>query len=524
VLRYLKSIQNEDKSTFESSASVSQWDRMGLPIKALGNLALFLATAAGLLPASGADLLNGSELEIRLLHGVGTRISKVGDAVEATVIAPMSEHGVVVIPAGTTVFGVVAHKDSLGLGLRHTAARLDLRFQQLQLPDGSTNPINAQVVAVETARESVRAPGQVVGIHPTASVSTGVSFVFAVLFFGQPAIRIPVVTFRLLTAKLLAARSPDAEILFPAGTEMRLRLTQNAEVEQVKNGPVGNGAVPVLAAPEVAAVQKILTALPEQQAIRDAHPSDLVNIMVSGSREEVERAFQAAGWHAAEHHGVMALYHIYHCGVERMGNSQGPMTRLKLGGRGQDLSYQKSLDTFSKRHHIRLWQDPETGAWLGAATEDVGYRVEGVRLTHASDRRIDNERAKVVNDLAFTGCVARGALIPRASLKPAEERGHPIVSDGDIAVLKLNSCRNANGMPFDPPKPVHVRAVRIAEAMGEDLIRSNPVTIGYGMAKSMVENSKLQANAPMEASRTYIRPITVSTVANKPADSVLALR
>jgi uncharacterized protein YjlB len=487
-------------------------------MKASRNLILMLA-AAGLLPAQGAVLPNGSELEVRLLNGVGTRVSKVGDVVEATVIAPESEHGVILIPTGTTVSGVVAQKDSLGVGLRHTAARLDLRFTQLRFPDGSKQPVDARVVAVETARESVRAPGQVIGIHPTASVSTGVSFVFATLFFGQPAVRIS-----LIALKLLAARSPDAEILFPAGTEMRLRLTRSAEIEQVKSGPAGTGVVPVLAAPEVAEIHKILAAMPEQQAYRDSRPSDLVNIMILGSRDEVERTFQAAGWHGAEHHGVLALYHVYHCGVERMGNSIAPMSRLSLGGRGQDLSFQKSLNTFSKRHHIRLWQNSETGVWLGAATEDVAYKVERMQLTHASDRRIDNERAKVVNDLAFTGCVARGALIPRVSLKPMQESGHPILTDGDIAVVKLNACHEANGMPADPPRPVPVRAIRVAEAVGEDLIRSNPVTIGYGMTKSMFENPKLQANARMEASRTYIRPIAVSTLGTKPADSVLALR
>jgi hypothetical protein len=430
-------------------------------MKAFENFVVFLAAAAGLFPANGADLPSGSELEIRLLHRVGTRISKVGDTVEATVIAPVSERGAVLIPAGSIVSGLVASKDSLGLGVRHTAARLNLQFTDLHFPDGLMAPLSARIVAVETARESVRDAGQVIGIHPTASFSTGVSFVFTVLFFSQPAIRIPVITF-----KLLAARSPDAEILFPAGTEMRLRLTQTAEIEQVYTNPSGNGAVPGLTAPEVAEVQTILAALPEQQANRDSHPSDLVNILISGGREEVQRAFRAAGWHEAEHHGLLALYHMYHCGVERMGNSEGPMTRLELSGRGQDFSYQKSLDTFAKRHHIRLWQDPATGVWLGAATEDVSYKANWMYLTHASDRRIDNERAKVVNDLAFTGCVARGALIPRASLKPLGERNLPILTDGDIAVLKLNSCRDANGMPSDLQKPVPVRAVRIAEAVG----------------------------------------------------------
>lgn len=479
---------------------------------------LFAAAITSLAPVRAAVLPNGSELEIRLSHGVGTRSSQVGDRVEAMVIAPVSEQGMVLIPAGATVAGVVERRDRLGLlGLRHTAARLDLHFTDLRLPNGDVTPVDAHVVAVETARESVRAPGAVIGIHPTASMSTGVSFVFALFFFGEPEFRIPVMAF-----KLLAARSPDAEITFPAGTEMRLRLKQNVEL---KPRPEAGFAVPVLATAEVADVQRILAALPEQQASNgENHPSDLVNIMIIGTRDEVERSFRAAGWHGAEHHGVLALYHMYHCGVERMGNNIAPMTHLKLSGRVQDISYQKSLDTFSKRHHIRLWEDRQSGVWLGAAIEDVSYKVERMQLTHATDQHIDNERAKVVNDLAFTGCVANGALLPRASLKPSQESGHPILTDGDIAVLQLNACREANSMPSDPQKPVHVKAIRMAVAVGEDLIRSNPVTIGYGMTKSMLEGTKVQAGERMEASRTFIRPIGLATVGGKAADPILALR
>ncbi len=489
-----------------------------VPATILGTFLLFLllAAAVSLMPLNAAVLPEGAELEIRLLHGVGTHVSQVGDTVEATVIAPLADQGAVLVPVGTIVSGIIEHKDRLGLGLRHTAARLDFHFTHLHLPEGEIALIDAHVVALETARETVRAPGAVIGIHPTASVSTGVSFVFTLFFFGEPEFRVPVMAF-----KLLAARSPDAEITFPAGTEMRLRLTQNVELqESTKN----TGEVPPLAATEVADVQRILAGLPEQQASRgDNHPSDLVNIMIVGSREEVEQTFRAAGWHGAEHHGLMAGYRIYHSLVQQMGYAMGPMSSLKLGGRLQDISYQKSLDTFAKRHHIRLWQDPTSGAWLGAATEDVGYTFHQMHLSHRTDHSIDNERAKVVNDLAYTGCVAKGALVPR-TLKPAEETGTAIVTDGDIAVLRLNSCREVSGMPSDPQKPIHVRAVRAAVAIGEDMVRSNPVTVGVGMIKSMVERTRLQTSERMEASRTYIRPIALSSVGVKPDNRILALR
>jgi LssY C-terminus len=50
------------------------------------------------------------------------------------------------------------------------------------------------------------------------------------------------------------------------------------------------------------------------------------------------------------------------------------MQELTLDGKAAEAAYQKSLDTFSKRHHLRLWKQQQSGFWLGTATEDIGYK------------------------------------------------------------------------------------------------------------------------------------------------------
>jgi hypothetical protein len=484
---------------------------------AFTKLNLFVIAVACLVPLHAAVFPSGSQLEVRLLHGVGSRVSHLGDFVEASVITPIFDHGTIVVPTGATVSGVVERVDRLGLGLRHTAARLDLRFTRLNLSDGAIVSIDAHVTSVETAREAVRHSGAVIGIHPSASFSTAVSCFFTLFLFGEPEFRLPILGF-----KFLAARSPDAEITFPAGAEMLLRLGHDVELTPAANDEV---RVPLLAKSQIAEVQNILAALPQQQTNRGRnHPADLVNILIIGSQEEVERTFGAAGWNGAEPRGVMALYRIYHCAVQRMGYSAGPMTSLKLDGNLPDASFQKSLDTFAKRHHIRLWRDTQSGAWLGAATEDVGYTIRKMHLSHATDSHIDNERAKVVNDLVFTGCVDKGALIPRATLKPAQEYGNSILTDGDIAVLQLNACNDPRLMPSHPQTPRPVRAIRAIVAVGEDIARSNPISVGYAMAKSILDNSKIQADERIEATLPYTRPSAVSSVTATTAAGVLALR
>lgn len=480
-------------------------------------LAPILTVLVLIQPTYAAVLSYGSEMEVRLLHKVGSRVSRVGDPVDASVITPVYDKDKLLLEAGAVVSGSVDHIERLGLGLRHPTARVDIHFTRLHLVSGETLPMDAHVVSVETARESVRTDGAIMGINPTANLSTGVSAVFSLTLLGEPEIRLPILGF-----KFLAARSPDAEIFFPAGTEMLLRVTSNVELPAPANQ---DSDVPLLPSAQIAAVQRTLNALPAQQTDRGPnHPSDLVNILIIGSRGEINRSFRAAGWTAPESHGVMALYHMFHCAVERKGYSHLPMSNLLLNGVKPDEAYEKSLDTFSKRHHVRFWHDDAAGVWLGAATEDVGYRREAMHLTHRTDRDIDNERAKVVNDLAFTGCVDKGALIPRASLRPAQQPGSSIATDGDIAVLQLNSCEAPHAMPADQQMPVPVRAIRIAIIVGVDIVRSNPVSVAYSMTRSMLEAHNLRNNQHFQSARTYTRPSAIASATSAAADGSLAVR
>jgi hypothetical protein len=486
-------------------------------MKPLTKLTLFVTGIAQVASLQAAVLPYGSVLEVRLMHKVGSRISHLGDAVSASLISPYFDHERLVLPAGVTVMGRVERIDKLGLGLRHAAARLDLHFTQLQLMDGTIVPFDAHVASVETARESVRTDGAIMGINPTANFSTGVSALFTLSNLAEREFRLPIIGF-----KFLAARSPDPEIAFPAGTEMLLRVTSNTEIRAVPNK---NSDVPLLSAAQISDVQTVLAGIPEQQTDRGRnHPSDLVNIMLLGSRDQVAKSFRAAGWTTPESHGVMALYHMFHCAVERKGNSRLPMSNLRLNGNVPDAAFEKSLDTFSKRHHIRLWYDENAHAWLGAATEDVSYKFARGHVTHATDGSIDNERAKVVNDLAFTGCIDRGALIPRASLKPAQTPGSSIYTDGDIAVLQLNRCDAPRLMPTDPPKPVPVKAIQMAIAVGVDLARSNPVSVVLALTKSIVEAGKIRENERLQAARLYVRPSAIVNASAAAADGVLAVR
>jgi hypothetical protein len=131
------------------------------------------------------------------------------------------------------------------------------------------------------------------------------------------------------------------------------------------------------------------------------------------------------------------------------GYGQAPVSQLYLFGRAEDLAFEKMLNTFLKRHHLRLWRTTVTTAdgreiWLGASTHDIGLDVEvqhGV-VSHAIDPNLDTERTKVGADLMAGGLVAAEQLVSRPN--PLSEgktaTGGTWKTDGQMLVIELKSA------------------------------------------------------------------------------------
>ena len=78
-----------------------------------------------------------------------------------------------------------------------------------------------------------------------------------------------------------------------------------------------------------------------------------------------------------------------------------------------------------------------------AATHDIGisFSEENRTFIHKIDSQIDRERAKVVNDLLFTGQVRSVELVdrPKAPQHGQNATGDSLETDGKIAVLVWNT-------------------------------------------------------------------------------------
>ena len=125
------------------------------------------------------------------------------------------------------------------------------------------------------------------------------------------------------------------------------------------------------------------------------------------------------------------------------------MASLLLNGEDADMSWQKGLNDLSKRHHIRIWKQPQLWKgqelWVAAATRDVDYAYlrPGRYFSHRVHPRIDETREKVAYDLAYASCASPVAWIEREGVPRAEKNasGDSLVTDTRMAVVQLRECQ-----------------------------------------------------------------------------------
>lgn len=454
----------------------------------------FLASSILLLslPVSAQELPEGTLLEARMSGATGSRISHRGDPIEATIIAPLSVRGRILVPQGSKLFGSVTSATAIGLGLKHSVASIRYGFHALLLPDRAAIPVNARLIEIDTAKEHVDDLGTVYGIHPIVSLSSGVSYCAVPLLLVDPTIGVPI-----WGVKSVIAPTANPEIRFPAGTEFILRLSTGVTLPE--SNTYFRFPAESFSPGDLNDIDQLLKSS-AQRAHMGGRPSDIVNVLLIGSRNQLDSAFHASGWVQAQRKSPISLYRMYLALAKRYGYPSAPMNALTLNGVPSAFVQQKGLDTVQKRHHVRVWQHPQrANVWLGAAAEDVGFRFKLMHWTHSTDPHIDSERAKVVNDLAFVGCVNAAALLSRTSADLVQDpkAEYPILTDGNIAVVRLNDCIDPNlmaGVVATSDLHQRGRMVRALTAFRDDLVRSNILFTTYNTVKLLGKRKTEPAN------------------------------
>jgi LssY C-terminus len=382
----------------------------------------------------------GAQLHIRLTTPVGSYGSRAGDPVSAVLIAPLVSNGEAVLPAGSLLSGSLKSVQRVGLGFVHEMAALDLAFTGITAPNGERLPLSARVQEVDTGRERVTRDGSIRGERSTGSLSYRAGGYIRTALQWEVHAEIAV-----WAIKMLLLQVPEPELYYPAGVELTLVLT-----EPVTARPSGAAApAPRLTDDERTRMAALIEEMPARtHSTLSNRPSDLINVMLIGSRDDVATAFEAAGWIQPKQATLRTNIRRIRAVADGHGDSTAPMSDLLVQDTKADMSWQKSFNDIAKRHHIRIWKQPATWngqeVWIGAASRDIdfAYLRPGSAMTHKIAENVDQERDKVVNDLVFTSCadLVDDSERPDVPGITRNATGDPMRTDTRIAIVQVNAC------------------------------------------------------------------------------------
>lgn len=392
---------------------------------ALSLFFLSVASQAVTIPA-------GAKLDIRLTTPVGSDKGD-GQQVKAALIAPVLINGVSALRIGTLFIGktkdVFVSKDA------DVASKMYLVFDKIETSPGKTKSISTQLDLVDNSREAVDNTGKIIGITAAQTWTSRMDSGIQKLSEKYPSLGGLLGQF-----KGAVLKDADATIRFDPGVEMTVTLTKAFDW----TGPADTRHIDAITPEDELA--GLINAQPFQTTAENPpKPSDITNLAFIGSEEELRNAFKDAGWTTADALGSTSNIEVFRAMVEGRGYKEAPMSILLLENRPPDLVFQKALNTFAMRHHLRIWKRPETfqgkPLWVCAATHDISiiFSQESKTFTHGIDSNIDKERLKVVNDLLYTGRVQALALVDRDQVPKESQNatGDSLITDAKMAVLLL---------------------------------------------------------------------------------------
>lgn len=191
----------------------------------------------------------------------------------------------------------------------------------------------------------------------------------------------------------------------------------------------------------------VFAKVPRRVTDKDGNPGDMVNFLILGSEDAMQKVFTAAGWVKVDIDVRGTVLHGILESISKESYVTMPMSPLYLFGRPQDYgwAHAEPIKVVASRNHLRVWKAPfkidGQTLWVGAATHDIGFERDERNngITHKIDPDVDLERAYVEKTLASTGLIAEVAhVLPTDALREARTAtGGSFHSDGRVLILKL---------------------------------------------------------------------------------------
>jgi hypothetical protein len=302
---------------------------------------------------------------------------------------------------------------------------------------------------------------------------------------------------------------PEPEIHYPAGTDLRLRTTTELSVPS---------SLPISALetsptePGNERLDQLVKDLPSRVTTQKDADADLVNIVLLGSGDEVRNAFHRAGWKSADPASRRSWLRNLYALLNNSGYEKQPMMTFLLHGRPQDMAWQKSLNSYNRRDHLRIWRwTPEgTGdsTWLGSSTHDIdaALTLKSKGFVHHIAPDIDDERSTVIRDLNFAGCVKSVRYIsnPQMPALTHNANGDTMRTDRSVAVVSLQNCQSTAeqtqvseaDLNYKPGNHVFRFLRRQILTFKNDIVRANIVYGAYDGSRMFVTSLRRRPGIP----------------------------
>ncbi len=377
---------------------------------------------------------SGTEIFLRLKTPVSTTSSHLNETVIAVTERDVEINGGVAIPLGAIVSGRIARL--IPSSSPTDRAKILLQFRDLQLPGQAAIPLSCRVSDIDNARETVLADGTIQGLLaselPVTLLNSAIQKVQKKTGSAQQTQQGGGTWFG----------GPDTSINYAPGTEFSIVLDKPLNVSG-EFKPEFAGQIPV---DLKETVMQLLAAAPRRVKNKKGGEGGPLNLVLIGGKQEIAAAFEKAGWTKAQDENANSLWKTFEAVVKGTGYDAAPMSTLYMYGRPEDMAFEKMLNTFTHRHHLRIWKAPADAPdgrpiWMVVADHDNGFDIRPGVISHSVDPHVDLERAKVGADLAMTGMVAAEELVSVSN--PARSgvtaTGGAWESDGRVQIVDLKT-------------------------------------------------------------------------------------
>ena len=353
---------------------------------------------------------DGTPVKLQMLRTISSARAEKSDRLDFVVIKDVTVSGLTIIQAGSIARGSVIGvkgKRLLGIG-----GKLLIKLDAVGIVTGDEVALRAQ----KEIKGSSRTKFMVLEM-----IAAGLLYLPAAPAF-------------------LLSRGRDSTVL--KGTEVTAYIDGDSLVPTAK----------LLGAKESASeLREMINFLPPRTVDGEGREGDMLNLIFIAKRDDLEVAFERAGWVKTEKSKPAIFWHLL---WQRKHYVKLPMSRLYVFGRAQNYSYAMPdpASIVARRHHLRIWktdyQVDGTPVWVGAATHDVSIQIEikKLRIFHRIDPQVDAERDFIARNLADTRLVTHEEYLHCVDpvFKGQTTTGGTYYSDSRMLLVDLHQIKSDN--------------------------------------------------------------------------------